>query len=436
MESIWIKDAERPRFETLRKSIKTDVLIIGGGITGILCTYMLKKAGMDCILVEADRICSGITQNTTAKITIGHGLIYDKLMNRLGVEQARRYLKAQTEACQHYEQLCREIPCDYTRKDSYVYSIRDRAKIEKEVAAINRLGYHAEFSEASTLPFRVAGAVRLCDQAAFHPLKFLYGIAKELPIYEHTKVVELSPRLAITNHGDIRCQRIIVATHFPILNKHGAYFLKLYQHRSYVIALAGAQQMNGMYVDESDTGLSFRNHGDLLLLGGGAHRTGKKGGNWRVLEAFASTHYPNATIHAKWATQDCMSLDGLPYIGQYAKSTPDLYVATGFNKWGMTSSMVAAKLLTDLVQDKRNDNASLFSPSRSILHPQLAVNAVETVFNLLTPIAPRCPHLGCALKYNPDEHSWDCPCHGSRFTEAGEVIDNPATDDHKKMRQS
>ena len=163
------------------------------------------------------------------------------------------------------------------------------------------------------------------------------------------------------------------------------------------------------------------------------HRTGKRGGGWQELQRFAKEHYPDAKEVSRWATQDCMSLDGIPYIGQYAQSTQGLYVATGFNKWGMTSSMVSALLLCDLVQGRKNDWEKLFSPSRSILHPQLAINAAESVIGLLTPTAPRCPHLGCALKYNAEEHSWDCPCHGSRFDEKGAVIDNPATDDKKRM---
>jgi len=250
-------------------------------------------------------------------------------------------------------------------------------------------------------------------------------------MFEHTKVQELAPGKAITNHGVISAGKIIIATHFPLLNKHGGYFLKLYQHRSYVLALKNAPQMDGMYVDEANDGLSFRTYGDLLLLGGGGHRTGKRGGNWRELEAFAAKHYPKAQIAAKWAAQDCMSLDGVPYIGQYAKTTPNLYVATGFNKWGMTSSMTAAMILSDLVQGKESPHAHIFAPDRTSLRPQLAANIAESTLNLLTPTVPRCPHMGCALKYNPAEHSWDCPCHGSRFSEKGELLDNPATDDKR-----
>ena len=187
-----------------------------------------------------------------------------------------------------------------------------------------------------------------------------------------------------------------------------------------------------MYVDESERGLSFRSFGDLLLLGGGGHRTGQQGGGWKELRAFAKVHYPYAREVGHWATQDCMSLDGVPYIGQYSRRTPGLYVATGFNKWGMTSAMVAALMLSDRIAGHRSPYESVFSPSRSILRPQLAVNAAGAVLNLLTPTAPRCPHLGCALKWNPQEHTWDCPCHGSRFTEDGKLLDNPATGDLKR----
>lgn len=435
MDSVWVDQVQRVHFDCLKQSIKTDVLIIGGGLTGILCAYMLKRAGVDCVLVEADQICNGITKNTTAKITVQHGLLYDKLIQRFGIERARLYLEAQRRAAEEYARLCQTVSCDYRVKDSYVYSIDDRAKIERELAALEKLGCNAVFSSAEALPMPVAGAVCVKDQAEFHPLKFAFGIAQDLPIYERTKVLELKPHVAVTQHGEIVCEKMIVATHFPMLNKHGSFFLKLYQHRSYVLALEGAKDVSGMYVDEDKKGLSFRNYEDLLLLGGGSHRTGKQGGNWHELEDFASRYYPNAKVVKRWATQDCMTLDDVPYIGQYSKRTPDLYVATGYNKWGMTSSMVAAMLLCDLVCGKNSDYATVFSPSRSIIRPQLAVNAFESVVGLLTPTAPRCPHLGCALKYNKQERTWDCPCHGSRFTEQGELINNPATDDKKNISQ-
>lgn len=433
MGSLWSETKKMPSFDALPGDMKTDVLIVGGGIAGILCAYMLAQAGVDYALVEADRICGGITCNTTAKITSQHGLIYSKLVRNAGKEAAELYLRANQDALETYRRLCRGIDCDFEEKDAYVYSTDSCRKVEDELDALESLGFEAYFANRLPLPFHIAGAVCFPAQAQFHPLKFLSAIARDLRIYENTKVLELAPGAAKTDRGMISAEKIIVATHFPVVNKHGSYFLKLYQHRSYVIALENAPCLDGMYIDENEKGLSFRNHRDLLLVGGGSHRTGKRGGGWQELSGFARTYYPQARETAHWATQDCMTLDGVPYVGRYSKNTPDMYVASGFNKWGMTSSMAAAMLLTDMVLDRENPAEELFSPSRSILHPQLAANGFEAIVNLLTPTAPRCPHMGCALKWNAQERSWDCPCHGSRFSEHGVLIDNPATDD-KRMK--
>ncbi len=431
MKSIWNENAERRSFSPLKGDINTDVLIIGGGMCGILCAYMLKNEGVDCVLVEADKICRGITMDTTAKLTLQHGLIYNKIMRRYGTEKAFLYYQSQKKALEKLKEISFKMDVDMESCNSLVYSLNDRDIIENEVMALNKLGCNAEFCEETELPFSVAGAVKIENQANFHPLKFAYNISKNLKIYENTKVIELGPDTAITNRGKIKAKKIIVATHFPFLNKHGGYFIKMYQHRSYVLALKNAKTVKDMYVDEADDGLSFRSYKDVLLLGGGGHRTGGKGGGWTELERVKKEYYPEAEIVTKWATQDCMTLDSIPYIGRYSKGTPDLYVATGFNKWGMTSSMVSAMLLSDMVQERKNDCEELYSPQRSIIHPQLAVNVFESAKGLLTPTVPRCPHLGCALKYNKEEHSWDCPCHGSRFEEEGNLINNPATRDKK-----
>ena len=432
MQSLWEQTSRQTEFRRLEQDVKTEVLIIGGGMAGILCAYLLGQAGVPYILLEAETIGSGVTKNTTAKITSQHGLIYDKLIREFGLDRARQYLSANEAALQKYRELCRDMDCGFEEKTAYVYSLNDRRKIEREVAALEKLGHPAEFAEHLPLPFSVAGAIQYPNQAQFHPLKFLSAISKGLHIYEHTPVRELIGTTAITDRGRVTAEKIIVATHFPFLNKHGGYFIKLYQHRSYVIALANAQAVDGMYVDEAQTGMSFRNYENLLLVGGGDHRTGKQGGAWQELRDFTQQYYPKATEKYHWATQDCMTLDGVPYIGPYSAGTSGLYVATGFNKWGMTSSMVSAMVLCELVQGKPSPYAEVFSPSRTILRPQLAVNGFEALVGLLTPSARRCPHLGCALKWNPQEHTWDCPCHGSRFTEDGRLIDNPATGNLKK----
>ena len=371
----------------------------------------------------------GVSGRTTAKITSQHGLIYDQLIRRFGAEAARLYAQANEEALGAYRRLCEEIDCEFEEKDAFVYDRLSSAALEQEWNAMARAGLHASFEEALPLPFRVSGALRLPRQAQFHPVRFAAAIAKDLPIFEQTKALAWDGRAVSTRHGRITADKVIVATHFPLFNKHGAYFLKLYQHRSYVLALRGAQDVGGMYLDAQETGLSLRNSGEFLLLGGGSHRTGKRGGGYDALIRDAKAYYPDAEIAFRWATQDCMPLDGLPYIGRYAASTPNLYVVTGFGKWGMTLSMAAANLLCDLVQGKDSPYAPLFSPSRSMLRPQLFVNGFEAAASLLTPTRPRCPHMGCALKWNPQEHTWDCPCHGSRFTGEGKLIENPAADD-------
>ncbi len=425
LNSIWAETA-LPQFPRLQGDKTTQILIIGGGMAGLLCAFRLKQAGADVLLVEAGRICGGVTQNTTAKITSQHGLIYHKLLHKLGREKAGMYLQANQQAVTDFHTLCKDIPCHFESQSAFVYSLDDRQALEQEVHALHLLGYPAGLKEDLPLPFHTVGAVKFRHQAQFHPLEFAAHIARDLPIYENTPVRVMEGTTAITDHGRIRAEKVIVATHFPFLNRHGSYFLKLYQHRSYVLALENANFPGGMYIGSEENSLSLRAFGNQLLLGGGGHRTGKQGGGWKELSAFAARAYPQAQEIARWATQDCISLDGVPYIGQYSRNTPNLFVATGFNKWGMTGSMAAARILTDLVLERENPWAEVFSPSRSILKPQLAINGAESVLNLLRPTVPRCPHMGCALKWNPQERSWDCTCHGSRFAEDGKLLNNPA----------
>jgi len=427
VSSVWERTARLPTFPSLHGDLRADVLVIGGGLAGLLCAHELARAGADCVLVEAERLCSGVTKNTTAKLTVQHGLVYHKLLKQFGLERAKAYLNANLEALERIRTLCRDIPCDFEETPNYVYSLDDRRVLDREIAALDKLGYPAALVTEAPLPFQVAGAVRFDRQAQFHPLKFAAAIADGLQIYEHTRVLEVRTGEAVTGNGTIKTDHIVVATHFPFLNKFGCYWLKMYQSRSYVLALEGSPDMGGMYVDQSGKGLSFRHYNGLLLLGGGGHRTGKKGGGWLELEDFARRHWPDSRPVCRWAAQDCMTLDSAPYIGLYSPRLPRLYVITGFNKWGMTSSMAAATLVSNLILGRDDPYQEVFAPSRSVLHPQLAANAGESALNLLTPTRPRCPHLGCALKYNPQEHSWDCPCHGSRFSEDGRLLDGPAT---------
>lgn len=427
MESIWTADRPQSHFPKLLEDKQTDVLVIGGGMTGILCAYLLQQAGVDCILLEAKEIGSGTTHNTTAKLTVQHGLLYAKLIRQTSLEKAREYLDANQAALNTLKTLCQKMDCDFSETAAYLYTQDQPETLYQEAAAYEKLGLPAQVVKDVPLPFPTAGAVRLDGQAQFHPIKFLRTIAQNLPIYEQTFVKTLKDGQAVTTDGvRVTAKQIIVATHFPFLDPKGAYFLKMYQHRSYVIALKGAPDVKGMYMNTDKKGFSFRMYDNLLLLGGGAHRTGKKGGGFQALEQFAAENYPQAVIQYRWAAQDCMTLDGVPYIGRYTKNMPNVYVATGFNKWGMTTTMAAAMRLCNMIQNGTADTDSVFSPSRSMLRPQLLVNIWEATVHLLAPLPRRCTHLGCALRWNPAERSWDCACHGSRFDEKGGIIDNPA----------
>lgn len=427
MKSLWLNDNSLPEFFSLEGDYKTHVLIIGGGLCGILCAYELEKLGIDYILAEKDEICRGTTGNTTAKITSQHGLIYKDIISRYDVETAEKYYRINEKAIEEYARLSNKFDFSFERKNNYIYSLSSMKKLNDEMEALLKIGATVNyFPSLSALTFDVLGAIRFSNQAQADPVKLVTAIAPKLNIKEHSQVLGFDGRCYYGKNFRITADKVIVATHFPIFNKHGSFSLKMYQHRSYVLALKNAPDVNGMYLDENEKGLSFRNSGDYLLLGGGSHRTGKKGGSYHALRDTVKKYYHESTESFHWAAQDCMTLDGMPYIGKYSKSTPNIFVATGFNKWGMSFSMAAATILKDLIVGKPNEYADIFSPSRSMLHPQLAVNAFETAVNFITPTKPRCPHLGCALKWNQPEHSWDCPCHGSRLDDNGRVIEGPA----------
>lgn len=429
MEFLWTKDVTPPDFSPLDGDRSTDVLIIGGGMAGILCALKLREAGVRCLLAEAQKIGGGITKGTTAVLTAQHDTLYQDMANRHGREKAGLYLHANLQAVEQFRRLAACIPCEFEERPSVMYSLHDRVLMERETEVVRSLGLSAEFTAQTPMPFPVAGAVRFPGMAQFHPLKFLYGAARGLNICENTFVSKLDGTTAFTDHGTIRARKVIVATHFPFLNSHGLYFAKLYQKRSYVIALENAPDLGCTIEDAAENGVYLRNYQNLLILGGGDHRTGQEGGGFEAPRAFADLYFPKAREKYAWANQDCVSLDGIPYIGPYSAALPDVYVTSGFNLWGMTSSMVASELLTDMVLGRENRFTPAFAPDRSILTGQLFANVGTTLLNLMTPSAKRCPHLGCALKWNRAEHSWDCPCHGSRFDAHGRLIDNPAMRD-------
>lgn len=431
MEYLWSENITPPEFPALSGEKTTDILVIGGGMAGVLCARELSARGLDCMLVEAKTIGSGVTRGTTAVLTAQHDTLYTTLMRRFGEERARQYLEANLRALERFRALSREIPCDFEEVPSVMYSLCDAEELKREVKTLKSFGVPVEFATKTHLPFPVAGAVRYPGMAQFHPLKFLYGAAQNLNIFEHTFVRRIDGDVVATDKGKIRAKKIVVATHFPFVNSRGLYFMKMYQMRSFVVALENVPELGATYVDSGENGIYLRNYEKLLLVGGGDRRTGASGGGFDEVRGFIRHYFPLAREKYAWAAQDCMSLDGVPYIGRYSPNTPELYVATGFNEWGMTTSMAAASIIADLIEGKENPYAPVFSPERTMLRPQLFVNLGSTLVNFLTPSLKRCSHLGCALQWNKQEHTWDCPCHGSRFDEHGRLIDNPAMKDSR-----
>ena len=475
MDSIWSEEIAIPPRPALAGDIKTDVAVIGAGLAGCLTAYCLQREGLSVAVLEAARVGSGQTRGTTAKITSQHGLIYDRLITQLGPEGARLYARANQQAIDQYEELiAREnIDCDFRRLPAYLYTTVSPTAVQREWSAAAQLGLPARLTVQTRLPFPVGSALRFDGQAQFHPLKFLRAIAKDLTVYENTPVLRAEGHTLVTDRGTVRADKVIFACHFPFVNFPGLFFARMHQERSYVIALEGAQDLDGMYYGVDPTGLSLRVAGDRLLLGGGAHRTGENaaGGRYARLRRAARTYWPDSRETAAWSAQDCIPLDGVPFIGQFAASRPDWTVATGFQKWGMTTSMVAAQLLTDAVLGRKNEYAEVFTPRRFRFKASLGTlwedmrttskSLLSSAFGTARDSAAdmpaghggvvesggrkvglyrdgagndhtvrvKCPHLGCELAWNPDGNSWDCPCHGSRFDADGHLLSGPAQRD-------
>ena len=475
MESIWSKTCEIPKRLPLDSDIEADVAVIGGGMAGILTAYQLECAGVRTVVLEAGQIGGGQTRNTTAKITSQHGMFCHDFIEKKGRDAAGQYVRANQAAVEEYKRIVEEerIDCDLEEKDSYVYS-RDEKKLKDEAEAAAELGIEASFEPCIEIPVSCSGAVRFARQAQFHPLKFIRALAEKLTIYEDTPVKEVGEHTVKTPCGSVRAEKIVFATHYPFVNFPGMYFTRMHQERSYVLALEDTEPINGMYIGDGKDTLSFRQFDRYLLFGGEGHRTGEnkeggkyEGGSYAGLREAAGKLYPQSREAAFWSAQDCITADNVPFIGRYASDRPDWFVATGFQKWGMTSSMVSAMIIRDMICGTENPWAEVFSPSRFSAEeiPQIMKDSGKAVKGLTkrffhipdetsARLAPGhgavvetesgkagvyktedqkiytvdivCPHLGCELVWNPDEKTWDCPCHGSRFNYKGNLIEGPA----------
>ena len=437
MDSLWRYQTHDIESKRIQPGFHRDVIVIGAGMAGLLTAYYLQKNGLKVLVLEAETIASGQTERTTAKITIQHDLKYNKLINTVGIKKAQMYASANEKAIEEYERLIKsnKIDCDFERVPAYLYTTEDNKHMINETKAAVRLGIDAFYTKETELPFAVKGAVCFRNQAQFSPLKFVKSLTKEVEVLEHVRVKKIKGKNIITDNGIFKADKIVVATHYPIINFPGMYFLRQHQERSYVLVLKGCPKINGMYYGTDKNGLSMRQAGEYLLLGGGSHRTGwsRKGGSYCFLRREAEKYFPSAKEVGRFAAQDCMPHDGIPFIGRYSVFTPNLYVATGFQKWGMTTAMVAAMILCDEICGRKNPYRKVFSSQRVNMAASFTnfwVDAGVGILGLLRgwlgEKERRCPHLGCRLEWNNEEQSYDCPCHGSRFRENGEVIDNPS----------
>ena len=494
MNSLWIESIEnKNNFKKLEKDISTDICIIGAGTFGLTCGYYLVKQGYNVTILEKEHeIASKTTGHTTAKITSQHNLIYKYLIDSLGKVQAKKYLYANQEAIENIARIIKDenIDCDFERTDSYVYT-RDKDELEKiklENKAVNLLGFKSEFVKKTTLPFEILGAIKFPNQAQFNPLKYAYSLSDIITknsgkIYTDTLVQNVKKErdyyITTTENNQIKSKYVIIASHYPFIDRLGYYFLKMYQSTSYIIVVdTNGKTFDGMYINSETPTFSYRfvnyKNKKVLLVCGSDHKTGSKidlSNAYNILENEVRKYYPDCKILYKWNTEDCISLDKIPYIGEFSNLMPHMYIGTGFNKWGMTSSNVAANIIVDKILGKENKYEDVFKSTR--LHPiknnEDLGNMVKEVTNYLVlnrfkipesnlsniendtghileyegqkvgiykdkngkifAINPVCTHLGCILSWNNLDKTWDCPCHGSRFDYKGHQLYNPAIKD-------
>lgn len=426
-ESIWNNFNEYGQKVTA--DMEVDTLVVGGGITGVLCAYFLKKAGVEVILVEADRLASGITKNTTAVISAAQDVLYQDRLKKVGFKKAKEYLEANLDAIKEYQNLSLKYDFDFEEINNIIYNEKYNNKLYQEWELLQSMDYQTEYNAEIELPFAVKENLKYSNQAQINPLKLIYHLSKEIEYFTNTKIIEICDNVAFTEKYKIMAKRIIVATHFPFYKFKGFFASKMYQKKSYVISFKTKRISKDAYLGIKAGSYYFRTYNDEMIIGACDIRTGYQNEGFRAIENLIKAEYKDAVITHKWINQDIITLDDMPYIGLLDKG---LYVATGFNMWGMTSAMLSAKLLTDLIARGNSKYESLFDPKRKPYSKQLRKNIKHAVKNLLTFRKKRCTHLGCALKYIDSEEVYECPCHGSKYDKNGKVIIGPALKDLKK----
>lgn len=496
MKSLW-NESNNLEFNKINSNYQCDVCIIGGGISGISTGYYLSKEGLKVMVVEKNTIGSKTTGKTTAKITYQHNLIYNYLIESYGYNFAKAYLNANKEAILNIKNIIdlENIDCDFEYTDNIIYTCKQEnlVKIHKEVKALQELSENAEFVTNTDLPFEIVGGVKIKNQAQFNPIKYIYGLSSVI-IKNGGKIFTDSIAVGITKLKDgyetvvndykIKSKYVVLASHYPFKNFPGFHFLKMYQSTSYVLAIDPHEKVDDrMYINIEKPVYSLKtaliNKKRILLVGGGDHKTGysldrKK--TYGYLEEFIKKYYPKAEVLYKWSTRDCITLDKIPYIGKYSTMYPNVFIETGYNKWGMTSSNVAANIVKDMIIGKENKYSFVFNSLRlkPIKNRKEFNNMFKQVFKsyivnrikipeediskikknngaiikvkgnvvgiykdnngVVYAVKPTCTHLGCLLTWNNIDKTWDCPCHGSRFNYDGKNLYDPAFKDLERYQ--
>jgi glycine/D-amino acid oxidase-like deaminating enzyme/nitrite reductase/ring-hydroxylating ferredoxin subunit len=485
--SYWLASASPETPPPVAGLPDVDVAVLGGGIAGITTAYLLKRAGRRVALIEARRLLGGVTGHTTAKVSAQHGLIYADLRRRFGGPTAAGYAAGQLAALNwiRAEAAALGVDCELSTRASYVYAEASdrREELRREADAAVEAGLPAAYVEELDLPYKVAGAVRVADQAQFHPVRWLAALAARIPgdgsyVVEGCRALGVKDGRVATERGVLRARDVVVATHSPILDR-GFFFARMRPVRDLVVAgaLPADRAPEGMYMSV-DTRHSVRaapgpDGQALLIVLGAHHRTGTAPDartRHEALGRWAMHRFGLPRLAYRWSAQDHTTVDRLPYIGSHPPAGRHLWVATGFGQWGMTNGTLAGLLLTDLIMGTENPWARIYEPGRIDLRQSAAALVRDNaevaahfigdrvraalagdperlrpgeagVFTRgarlvavrrdqagkLVTLSARCTHLGCVVAYNDDEESWDCPCHGSRFGLDGSVLSGPAT---------
>ncbi|WP_339253716.1 FAD-dependent oxidoreductase [Sporosarcina sp. FSL W8-0480] len=489
-EPYWRTSVEFPTFPSLQEDIEVDVIVVGAGITGITSAYLLTNEGLKVAMIEADKVLNGTTGHTTAKITAQHDLIYDEFIHNMGRNTARLYYEANMEALEFIEKTVEEkgIDCDFSRVDAYIYSVSDKYanKIQKEADAYARLQINGKLVDDFPFDIDVKNVLVMKDQAQFHVTKYLVRLLEMFKekggqVYEDTVAVNIEtgeqPVVLTKKENRITAKHVLICTHFPFYEGTGLYSTRMYADRSYALAVKSKKEFpQGIFISADEPTRSLRsikeNGEELVLIVGENHKTGQSEvetmEHYKALEQFGEEVLGLEKITNRWSAQDLVTLDKLPYIGEITSGNPNILIATGFRKWGMSNGTAAALLFRDMVTGKENKFEKLYTPSRFYAHPSLKnflVQNANVVGQLIkgkldSPdrkpdelakgegavvtldghrkgayrdddgklhiVDTTCTHIGCEVEWNNGDKTWDCPCHGSRFKFTGEVIEGPA----------